>query len=64
MQFHQPQICQRLNSENGIVFLHRLTFDNDTAFHQNVNPKRISNLNTLVGYWNKDFFLDFKISKL
>ena len=63
MQFHQPQISQRLNSENGIVFLHRFTFDNNSVFHQNVNSKRISYLNALVGYWDKDFFLDFKISK-
>ena len=63
MQFHQPQICQRLNSENWIVFLHRFTFDNNSAFHQNVNSKRIPNLNALVGYRDKDFFLDLKISK-
>ena len=64
MQLHQPQIRQSLNSENRVVFLDSLALNNNTTFNKNVDPKRVSNLNTFVGCWNKDFFLDFKISKL
>ena len=64
VQLHQPQICQSLYGENRVVFLDSLAFNNYTTFNKNVNPKRVTNLNTLVDNRDQNFFLNFKIPKL
>ena len=60
---HQPQIRQSLNGEKRVVFLDSLAFNNNTTFNENVNPKRVANLNAFVDNRDQNFFLYFKIPK-